>query len=71
LRITVGKATATDCLNCQSPLEWQFAMHRARTRWFEWLRRPIQARCHRGLLLIAFTRRYGLPGQWWFVHGPD
>ncbi len=28
LRITVGKAIATDCLNCQSPLEWQFAMHR-------------------------------------------
>ena len=28
LRITAGKATATDCLNCQSPLEWQFAMRR-------------------------------------------
>ena len=27
LRITVGKAIATDCLNCQSPLEWQFAMY--------------------------------------------
>lgn len=26
LRITAGKAIATDCLNCQSPLEWQFAM---------------------------------------------
>ena len=25
LRITVGKAIATGCLNCQSPLEWQFA----------------------------------------------
>ena len=28
LGITVGKAIATDCLNCQSPLEWQFAMYR-------------------------------------------
>src|ERR1035437_208843 len=28
LRITVGKAIATDCLNCQSPLEWQFAITR-------------------------------------------
>jgi putative transposase len=28
LRITVGKAMATDCLNCQSPREWQFAMDR-------------------------------------------
>ena len=28
LRITVGKAIATGCLNCQSPLEWQFAMYR-------------------------------------------
>jgi hypothetical protein len=27
LRITVGKAIATGCLNCQSPLEWQFAMY--------------------------------------------
>ena len=30
LRITAGKATATDCLNCQSLLKWQFAMYR---RW--------------------------------------
>ncbi len=28
LKITVGKAIATGCLNCQSPLEWQFAMYR-------------------------------------------
>src|SRR6266404_4773981 len=28
LRITVGKAIATGCLICQSPLEWQFAMYR-------------------------------------------
>jgi hypothetical protein len=28
LRITAGKATATDCLNCQSLLKWQFAMYR-------------------------------------------
>jgi hypothetical protein len=28
LKITVGKAIATDCLNCQSPREWQFAMDR-------------------------------------------
>ena len=27
LRITAGKATATDCLNCQSLLKWQFAMY--------------------------------------------
>ena len=26
LRITAGKATATDCLNCPSLLKWQFAM---------------------------------------------
>src|ERR1022692_4664240 len=28
LKITVGKTIATDCLNCQSPREWQFAMDR-------------------------------------------
>ena len=33
LRITVGKAIATGCLNCQSPLEWQFAMHRWIRNW--------------------------------------
>src|ERR1035437_8052948 len=38
LKITFGKAILTGCLNCQSPLEWQFAMHRrlvktARARW--------------------------------------
>jgi hypothetical protein len=27
LRITVGKAIATGCLNCQLPLEWQFARY--------------------------------------------
>jgi hypothetical protein len=26
LRITIGKAIATGCLNCQSPLEWHFAI---------------------------------------------
>src|ERR1035437_3356887 len=26
-RITAAKATATDCLNCQSRLKWQFAMY--------------------------------------------
>src|ERR1035437_10354025 len=29
LRITAGKATATDCLNCPSLLKWQFAMYRS------------------------------------------
>src|ERR1035438_1978574 len=28
LKTTVGKAIAMGCLNCQSPLEWQFAMYR-------------------------------------------
>src|ERR1035437_4288436 len=33
LRITAGVATATDCLNCQSLLKWQFAMYRSRDGW--------------------------------------
>src|ERR1035437_6641380 len=32
LRITAGKAIATDCLNCQSLLKWQFAMYRQKQR---------------------------------------
>jgi hypothetical protein len=27
LRITIGKVIAAGCLNCRSPLEWQFAMY--------------------------------------------
>jgi len=32
LRISVGKAIAADCLNFQSPLEWQFAMDRIKRK---------------------------------------